>query len=546
MSLKREGTPTHSQSTVDAQYTDKTSDTVAVSSVNSLPIDHPVSPSAALEAVNGVVAGDSGKEKALIEISTLNPRPSVEATIYECFVGTPIQCSMAGMNTVVAATEPSEELLAVQPLCSDQPEGEDLTASQKVNAQIKVDLSNGILHSGMNNIEQGSVKEDSEAHADTAINNAMLQDENPCEIPVAHVSDKDIREAVTMCLQATELPELDSQVDGSKTWEVETEGASRVVQSTGQQLMETKVMEIQIIEEPADTSVEEIPSQEIEMENGSDDLDAEILATDVPSKLELLPGMHEGSSQGRTRSGTRFSDDTNMLKEFLNRAQARKAAISNQEQVLPNEPASPRRSPRKILAQLENNFQIPTKSSDQLQQIGPSPVKQKLETIDFDEVDELASEPTSCRRSARTRVAATVKLPAGTPSLIPVRRGDGMDPVVLHKSVTHELTILTRTNTKRNKGQSKAPKFRLPDLVGDELENVDVTKHLKRGAKRVSWDDQLVHYVGEAEEKEGKKERRPRIRRLRGLGAANGTPAAKKVMMDVNISGPRRPGKTKG
>lgn len=240
--------------------------------------------------------------------------------------------------------------------------------------------------------------------------------------------------------------------------------------------------------------------------------------------------------KGRTRSGARFSDDTNMLKEFLSRAQARKLAQPSSIPMSALKPLdSPRGTPRKVLAELDRNSPSTQKQRDIANRPGTPPGKRNLAAVDFDDLEEPVPEPTSCRRSARTRSPATSKTTPGAPSFIPVRRADGTDPVVLQKSVAQELAIVTRANTRRNKGQAKIPSLALQSLPteGSELAGI---KHGNRGAKAVGWDEKLVYFQDVTESTEVQEEKRPRVRRLRGLGAVNGTPAPKKMMADVNMS----------
>lgn len=249
-----------------------------------------------------------------------------------------------------------------------------------------------------------------------------------------------------------------------------------------------------------------------------------------------------------TRSGARFSDDTNLLKDFLNRAQATK--MTKDIQMPAGEPpaASPRRSPRKVLSELTSNSPSPHKPKDLANRPGTPPGKQRLDAFSFDDVDELTAEPTSCRRSTRTRLPAPAKAPAGAPSFIPVRRADGTDPVILQKSMAQELAVQTRANTRRNKGQSKPPSLALQNLTAETVETSSTRMHAHESSKSVGWDERLVYYhdLPDAAEEEGKEVKRPKVRRLRDLGAANGTPAAKKlanVAIPHGTPAPRRKGK---
>ena len=266
----------------------------------------------------------------------------------------------------------------------------------------------------------------------------------------------------------------------------------------------------------------------------------EVLAkTELENVSQAMEATREQTpNQKKTRSGARFSDDTSMLKDFLNRAQARKAA---QKPLLsaPDAPISqpsPRRSPRKTHGSQDGHTLSPQKPRNIANRPGTPPGKPKTDALDSDEGEELAAEPASCRRSTRTRLAAPSKALAGAPSFIPVRRADGTDPVVLQKSQAQELAVTTRANTRRNKGQSKPPLLALQDLPS---ESADVATTAKQGAekgKSVAWAERLASYQDAKGEADDAEERRPKVRRLRGLGAVNGTPAAKRTAAVVSTS----------
>lgn len=252
--------------------------------------------------------------------------------------------------------------------------------------------------------------------------------------------------------------------------------------------------------------------------------------TELDDVSQAMEATREQTPKQKPRSGGRFSDDTSMLKDFLNRAQARKAA---QKPLLsaPNAPIpqpSPRRSPRKTQGSHGVHASSPQKPRNNSKRPGTPPGKAKMEALDSDEGEELPAEPASCRRSTRTRLPAPSKAPPGAPSFIPVRRADGADPVVLQKSQAQELALTTRANTRRNKGQSKPPLLALQDLP---TESADVAITAKEGAenrKSVAWATRLACYQDAKGEGDDAEERRPKVRRLRGLGAVNGTPAAAK------------------
>lgn len=266
------------------------------------------------------------------------------------------------------------------------------------------------------------------------------------------------------------------------------------------------------------------------------------------NKMEINP------SNRKTRSGIRFSDDTSMLKEFLNRAQAKKAAKTPSLTApdLPKPQISPRRSPRKALGSQTGHGLSPQKKPRDVPNCpGTPPGKPPVDAVDSDDGEEISAETTSCRRSTRTRLPAPVKGVPGAPSFIPVRRADGTDPVVLQKSQAQELAMVTRANTRRNKGQSRPPLLALQDLPADTTEITSSTTFRRRAAssKTVGWAEQLASYQ-DAKAAEEPEETRPKVRRMRGLGAANnGTPAPRRTTAVVSTSNgtpaPKRRGKVR-
>ncbi|CAD6585549.1 MAG: hypothetical protein ASARMPREDX12_002052 [Alectoria sarmentosa] len=267
-------------------------------------------------------------------------------------------------------------------------------------------------------------------------------------------------------------------------------------------------------------------------------------ANEVLARIELedvsqaMEATKEQTPNQKTRSGARFSDDTSMLKDFLNRAQARKAAqrpiLSAPDAPIPQH--SPRRSPRKPHGSQDGHASSPQKPRNVANRPGTPPGKPKAEALEFDDGEELTAEPASCRRSARTRLPAPSKAPPGGPSFIPVRRADGADPVVLQKSQAQELAVSTRANTRRNKGQSKPPLLALKDLPTESADLADTAKEGAEKAKSVAWAERLASYQDAKGEADDAEEKRRKVRRLRGLGAGNGTPAAKRRTAVVGTS----------
>ena len=266
----------------------------------------------------------------------------------------------------------------------------------------------------------------------------------------------------------------------------------------------------------------------------------------------------------------RVSDDTSELLDFLKRVQSKKEAEAKQLMAeihadstdanlheSPESP-SPSDSPRKALAAVNGNSPSPTGTP----LIGAS--EELVQANDNDDDDELAADVKPSRRSMRALI--TQRRPKqGTPT-IPLRhRPDGTNPVLLQSRASAELALLTRQNTKRNKGQARMPQAMLEILKTKELSPVkERTKKVEVLKKEVDWDETLVYYQEEndqakeeakeskdqgkeskkgkkskeakkakkedgGEDKDGKGAKNIRLKRRQGLGVLNGTPAPKKM-----------------
>ena len=304
-----------------------------------------------------------------------------------------------------------------------------------------------------------------------------------------------------------------------------------------------------------DVTIELLPPQKaIEKQN---ETGSNTLLETVLNRAEVMQADLQSPPTRRTRLGNRFSDDTSMLKDFLNRAQARKVASLVEPALISYTLESPRRSPRKAPGQLDNNSPSPTKSLSTANRPGTPMRKSAVDSRDDEVAGELRLEGPTHRRSGRTFPTAQERIAQGPPSFIPVRRPDGSDPVVLPLLVAPEIATITRANTRRNKGRSKMPKTILETLAGEVTENLPPRKRGTRSAKSVNWDERLVYYQEtgtsiegkeEKEEKEEKAEIRRKVRRPKELGAASGTPTSKKITRDLPSNGtpaPRRRGKVK-
>jgi hypothetical protein len=231
------------------------------------------------------------------------------------------------------------------------------------------------------------------------------------------------------------------------------------------------------------------------------------------------------------------AEDTDYLQAFLTRAKAKKA---EQKATSPRKATSVGRSPmtrsRAALMPLSAN----------------SPSRVKLQKIDLqaeglqnagaeENTEEKASSP--CRRSTRTRLPRPQKAPVVTPSTIPVRRSNGSEFVFLQRTVSQQIALDTRLNTRRNKGEAVVPKAKLQALAEQPAKSPSKSPKKRRGEREVTWNDVPFIFgaqaddndMGDAGSSESCAEMKPAVRKARRLGTVNGTPAPKKRMAEHSL-----------
>jgi hypothetical protein len=296
----------------------------------------------------------------------------------------------------------------------------------------------------------------------------------------------------------------------------------------------------------------------------------------TPRKLHSPPPPPMQSAQDDVTMTIALDDDTALLKDFLNRAAANKAkaekaaVMTHRRESLQNRRDSDvvrhaLSSPRKALEEKDPNS--PSKYDAELtldlsQTLTFNLDNNALESPNTDPANdgEPADEKSlrGSRRSARTKKsrlpapASAAQAPAQT-SKIAIRRADGTEHVVLKKSDAQELSLVTRANTRKNKQGAYCVPVRLMKLAVDSASLPpldDSTRELVIG-KNIRWDEQLTYYQENPEvvaERESlatpdelsmpdaastpsaksknkvSKTSTPKIRRVRGLGTANGTP----------------------
>lgn len=281
------------------------------------------------------------------------------------------------------------------------------------------------------------------------------------------------------------------------------------------------------------------------------------------------------------------NDDTDILRQFLTRVKADKAAKAaapapKKRKSLPH---SPLRIPLGDImnAEASSPVQAPKEEFDLSFPATTSPSR-KSRAATPPSIDEVDVEAKSIRRSGRTRPPVP-KIPLPAPSSIPVRRlggHDGDTTITLKQSVEKELAALTRVNTRKNKAGAVLPEILLARKANGKENPAKRQKELKemfeekvrrekkaqgKPRKSVVWAEEIARYqtlerkdkktmesrkvsksgeriVGEnkSEEAEEVKEKMVRVKIptisssrtskiALGIPTANGTPSKKKRLI---------------
>ncbi|KAF2479214.1 hypothetical protein BDY17DRAFT_305180 [Neohortaea acidophila] len=205
----------------------------------------------------------------------------------------------------------------------------------------------------------------------------------------------------------------------------------------------------------------------------------------------------------------RISDDTALLQAFLNRAAesktSRRASVSRRESITNRRDSDSIRqalaSPAKgeVLGEMNPNTPAPRKSHTAPDNTG------FFDGIDLGSIpspDRLQNEQDGpvTRRSDRTAQRGQPNMPLA-PNKISIR--GGVDYTVLKKTEAQELALLTRTNTRKNKGGAILPPLRLVKLSSQtssaeedtSAADIDDFQYGKPGRGRnVTWSETLVEF----------------------------------------------------
>ncbi|KAI9842250.1 MAG: hypothetical protein M1838_003226 [Thelocarpon superellum] len=155
-----------------------------------------------------------------------------------------------------------------------------------------------------------------------------------------------------------------------------------------------------------------------------------------------------------------IDEDTSMLQDFLGRVRARKAAKEAQEaQSNSQSPTVSSTAARHPLGHINSHSPPQGKSRSPESRREDPQDENSTDRQEPDATGQDAEDTVTFRRSKRTRnsiggSSSTTRGAHDGPSLIPVRRIPGFaETVVLEPSEAQKVAIITRVNTRRNKGQ---------------------------------------------------------------------------------------------
>lgn len=326
---------------------------------------------------------------------------------------------------------------------------------------------------------------------------------------------------------------------------------------------------------------DEIMDAEVEAPQAGTQIDGDD-GNSSPDELSMEYDQTETMTFGAPDASTHLEDDKAKLSSFLQRVAANrnvKSTIVHKRESLQNRRDSDvirkaLASPRQVLEDKDTNLSPqrslgPAEATLNLDQFLASPLTRpvlrakaspaRVTSVDDGKPDDLApsEEGSPRRRSSRARTTKLPQLSSGiatiTPNKIPVRT-DGGGQINLNKTDVQVLAELVRRNTKKNKGIAINAPLRLIKLKLESLTTIvdgdpaTVETLTKEGVKTVQWNEKLVEFAtspatadleaaADTQEEKivvpPKKAGTPRsLRKLKGLGSSNGTPA-KKVLQST-------------
>ncbi|KAI4723570.1 hypothetical protein E4T48_00230 [Aureobasidium sp. EXF-10727] len=234
----------------------------------------------------------------------------------------------------------------------------------------------------------------------------------------------------------------------------------------------------------------------------SDPSDAEDAEPVIPQDLRSSSAPPEDTNTPEPVARPRISDDTAILHAFLSRAAASKRPMpAHKRESLENRRDSDvvrhalaSADKPEVLTDLDPNSPPKQPSDDTKQE--PEPTKEEPA------VELPASTPTKSKPRRTTRARTPAAAPK-KPAKIAIR--SAADHIALKRTEAQELALLTRSNTRKNKGKSIMPQARLLNIGEDIIPLEDSTeepaetvvaekaqsdKPTRRG---VQWNETLTH-----------------------------------------------------
>jgi len=332
-------------------------------------------------------------------------------------------------------------------------------------------------------------------------------------------------------------------------------------------------------------------------------------AMNAPDVASEGPQISPVVARGNTTS--HFEYDTEILKDFLSRNAANKATVFSRRESVSNRRDSDAvrqalASPQRAVEDKDIGSPASPQKADDTEMLDEPTLSisssfkdilfgtKRLDTVsamtdeDVGKADEAPAVRSPSRRSARQRRTPAV---TGAVSVASQRnkisvRGAGGEHVILKKTEAQELALMTRSNTRRNKGGAVPVKEMLTKLIAERAakieEEAELTEEIEELSQKIRWAEQLCVYqehsgvsdaamaeiveqelasepgdsdlapadedtaaaaptssripkVASAEIMSQRKVATPRARRQRGLGARNGTPGKGLLAPALNL-----------
>ncbi|KAF7871538.1 hypothetical protein EAF04_003645 [Stromatinia cepivora] len=327
------------------------------------------------------------------------------------------------------------------------------------------------------------------------------------ESPTAHVAPLEESDDEDMDDSMSELCEILLE----PTINVENLGLSASNESSHDN---TKEMQDSAVSDPIEDpeSFDLIPINSLHANNQPINPEADVTPAEPSAAFATTSDIDDTFSLSATSSFE--NDDTDILRQFLTRVKADKAAKAaapapKKRKSLPH---SPLRIPLGDImnAEASSPVQAPKKNFDVSFPATTSPSR-KSRPATPPSIDEVDVEAKSIRRSGRTHPPVP-KIPLPAPSSIPVRRlggHDGDTTVTLKQSVEKELAALTRVNTRKNKAGAVLPEVLLARKADRKENPAKRQKELKemfeekvrrekkakgKTRKTVVWAEEIAQY----------------------------------------------------